>query len=69
MKRYKITILVPQIKEILAANDQEATREARRLTHSDDTMPGEPLAILSSVEFVRVEPEPIDFGFSNGESL
>jgi hypothetical protein len=63
MKRYKINMLVPHTKEILAADEQEARREAKRLTHTDDTREGVMKAVLYSVEFVQDEPEPIDFGF------
>lgn len=63
MKRYKINMLVPLTKEILAADEQEAHREAKRLVHSDDTATAAPKALLHSVEYVRDEPEPIDFGF------
>ncbi len=67
MKRYKINMLVPHTKEILAPDEQEARREAKRLTHTDDTQPGSMKAILHSVEYVRDEPEPIDFDF-DGEA-
>lgn len=67
MKRFKINMLVPHTKEILAADEQEARREAKRLTHSDDTRLGVPKAVLHSVEFIRDEPEPIDFGFPEGD--
>ena len=63
MKRYKITLLVPHSKEILAANEQEAHKEATRLTQVDNTRDEVPKAILHSVEYIRNEPEPIDFGF------
>jgi hypothetical protein len=65
MKRFKITILVPHSREILATDLQEAHKEAVRLVHDDDTHPGTPKAVLHSVKFIQDEPEPIDFGFGD----
>ena len=68
MKRYKITLLVPQDKEVLAGNIEDASKEAERLCRlhniGDDTIN----TVVRSIYFVQDEPEPIDFGFTDGEA-
>jgi len=65
MKRYKVTLLVPFEKEILAPDLKEAGEEGGRLAglynKSDDIK-----TIVRSVIELGDEPEPIDFGFVNG---
>lgn len=61
MKRFKITLLVPHSREIVVADTQAAHNEATRLA-SANVVPGEPKAIVSSIEEIEdVQTEPIDF--------
>jgi len=63
MKRYRVTLLVPHSKDILAVDEKEAYKEATRMTQADDTKDKAPKAVLHSIKYIRDEPEPIDFGF------
>jgi len=60
MKRYKITLMVPQVKEVVVENVQAAHNEATRLAGTGEN--GTPRAIVKSIEFVGdVQTEPLDF--------
>lgn len=57
MKRYQITLLVPQTKEVVVRDAQAAHNEATRLAGGAGAK-----AIVSSIEFVGdVQTEPLDF--------
>lgn len=68
MNRYKITLLVPVEKEVLAADVKTASKEAERLCRLHNSKDNTLNTVIRSVEFVRNEPEPIDFGFTDGEA-
>ena len=61
MKRYKITLMVPQVKEVVVENVQAAHNEATRLAGTGENGTT-PQAIVKSIEFVGdVQTEPLDF--------
>ena len=68
MKRYKITLLVPVEKEILAVDLKSAGKEGERLVKLHNNKSDALKTVLRSVKFVQDEPEPIDFGFTDGEA-
>lgn len=60
MKRYRITLMVPHIKEVVVADAQGAHNEATRLA---TPVAGQPPALVHSIEEIGdVVTEPIDFG-------
>ena len=60
MKRYKITIMVPHVEEVVVTDAQAAHNEAKRL--AGKTHGGLPDATVHSIEFVNdVQTEPLDF--------
>ncbi len=65
MKRFQVNLMLPHAKEILAVDEREASREADRLAHVHSTHKFAGKAFVHSVEFMRDEPEPIDFGFTD----
>ena len=58
MKRYKITMMVPETFEVVVIDAQAAHNEATRLAGKDDE--GRPAAIVQSIEFLGdVQTEPL----------
>jgi hypothetical protein len=63
MQQFKVTLLVPVSKVVLAADIKEAVSEAARLAtlHNKDST--KLRTIIRSVVLEDPEPPPIDFGF------
>jgi len=58
MKRFRITMLVPSVSEVVVADAQAAHNEATRLAGKDED--GRPAAVVKSIEFVGdVQTEPL----------
>ena len=62
MKRFKITLLVPQIKEVVVADAQAAHNEATRLAGGAGVT-----AIVSSIEYV--EDVDTEMNFETNEPI
>ena len=65
MKRYKILLLVHHEKEILAVDDKAAHAEAVRLSKLGKTDDTDPDSLISTIEFIRDEPDPVEFDFES----
>lgn len=63
MKRFKITLLVPQTKEIVVADAQAAHNEASRLANGAGAK-----AIVSSIEFIENVETELDLGNSDPDA-
>jgi hypothetical protein len=66
MNRYEITLLVPARRTVMAASVEEAAVEAHRLTAINNKDNSKLKTMLRSVLLVEKDPEPIDFGFTDG---
>lgn len=61
MKRFRIVVMVPHVKEVVVTDAQAAHNEASVLVAAQAL--GELKAQLNSIEFIEdIETEPMDFG-------
>ena len=60
MNKYRVTLLVPHERTIEAVDMEAANQEAQRLTHVGETAPGQPKAVLHSIECVDCEDPPLE---------
>ena len=61
MKRYKISVLLPQSTEVVVADIQAAHNEATKMVPKDEH--GGLLGVVQTIEYIEdVITDPMDFG-------